>query len=305
MNGIVCHFTPADRPAVASARITNWLAERYGLDICDSENPDQIKEHDLAICVSSASGFASAELREQIGEICALAKNYVFVQNDYLTSQAGQIGKYMDIYEKDRNKRRVWSTIPKACKNPWDKYINWNQLTWDPQNIVPPVYDALFYYGAPRKGRLKYFERYFGGPQLPYDAVISTSTRTTNKYKAVCNDEVQYIPPFEHHSVIGEYPMSIYLEDEVTNRKYCSPANRFYECLSNGVAQVFDASCAETFRQAKIDIRPYIVRNQKDVSTMLSNWMNIRNFQIHDWSKGYKVELALTVDAEMDKVLGK
>lgn len=302
MNGIVCHFTPADKPAVASARITNWLADRYGLEVCDRVDVMQLNEYPLAICVSSASGFASPELREQIGEICGRAKNYVFVQNDYLTSQAGQIGKYMDQYGKDRNKRRVWSTIPAACKNPWDKYINWNQLTWDPQNVVAPTYDSLFYYGAPRKGRMKYFERYFGGPQLPYDAVISTSTRTTKKYMAVCNDDVEYIPPFDHHSVIGEYPMSIYLEDELTNKKYCSPANRFYECLSNGAAQVFDISCRETFRRAGIDISEYVVRNQMEVANLMDKWDIVRSQQIDRWSLPYKTLLENTVDEEMEKL---
>ena len=64
---------------------------------------------------------------------------------------------------------------------------------------------------------------------------------------------------------LAKYKYSIYLEDEKSNEVYCSPANRFYECISNGVLMFFDSSCVETFRTAEIDIEKFVVSGPEEI----------------------------------------
>ena len=222
MNGVVCHFTKTDKTSLASARIAKWLAERYDLEIHDRPDPEMVQDYDLAICVSSPSGFASPELREEIGEICAAAKRYVFAQNDYMTSQAGQIGKWMDMAGKDRKRRHVWSNMPHTCKNPWDTHINWNWLTWDPtsHDLDDQVVKGLSYYGACRKDREVYFQRFFAG-DLPYSATISTTKRGAPKFQALgLSPEVVYEEPWKFQNELRRYQMLLYAEDKYTHRHY-------------------------------------------------------------------------------------
>lgn len=299
MQGIVCHFTPVSNNRVASARISRWLAHRYGLDIIDSPAPEKVKDYELAICVSSASGFADPELREQIGEICARAKHYVFAQQDFLTSQAGQIGKWFDNLGKDRNKRHVWSTIPRTLKNKQDRYINWNMLTFKAQPCLPQKAEVpgMFYYGAARKGRLKYLERYFGGIP-PYPVTISSTKPGIRKLMEIA-PAAEFVEPFEDLSEIGKYQATLYLEDEYSHKHYCSPANRWYECLSFCVPMLFDVSCRGTFHKAGYPVDDYIVRNQDDVARMLGRSEEIRKEQFDRWGRDHYQELCDAVDAAM------
>jgi len=300
MKGIVCHFTKADKTTLASARIANWLCDRYGLGLMDREDLDQVQDYDLAICVSSPSGFASPKLREQIGETCARATRYVFAQNDYMTSQAGQIGTWFKKLGKDRNQRYVWSTIPRALKNPWDTYINWNVLPWKPYDYPQhPFVRGLSYYGACRKGRIPYFEKFLNSNLYP--VTISTTTRGATKFKAICPDAVCE-KPFEDQKSIGRYQLVLYAEDDYSHRNYSSPATRFYECLGSQVPQVFDASCIGTFDRAGYNIRPYVVRTQKEVFEELTRSEEIRHEQTQVWFKDYKAELEVVVDAAMEEV---
>lgn len=301
MKGIVCHFTPTDKVHVASARIAVWLANRYGLDIIDKPDPEKVKDYDLAICVSSASGFADAELREQIGEICARAKHYIFAQQDFLTSQAGQIGKWFDILEKDRHTRHVWSTIHKTIKNPQDRYINWNRLTFSPVEPQPVSKTGLYYYGAARKGRLPYLEKYLGG-DLPYEATVSTTKPGTKKFKLFAPD-INYEEPFKELSHISKFQMSLYLEDDYSHRHYCSPANRWYECLSQRVPMVFDKSCIGTFETAGYSVKDYVVQDKEGVAWALENSEDIREEQWERWGFDHLLALKEDVDAAIKGIL--
>tara|TARA_R110000787_G_scaffold284710_1_gene398742 strand:- start:936 stop:1874 length:939 start_codon:yes stop_codon:yes gene_type:complete len=302
MKGIVCHFTKIDKTTLASARIANWIANRYDFDIIDRPSSEKVQDYEVAVCVSSPSGFADPELREQVGEICARAKHYVFAQNDYMTSQAGQIGKHFNLLGKDRTKRHVWANMPHVCKNPWDTYINWNMLTWDPQPHKEPTVDGLFYYGACRKDREIYFKKYFGGEaELPYHGLISTSKRGMNKFREVA-PYANYIQPFSECKELGKYKMSLYIEDTRIHKYYNSPANRFYECLSNGVAQIFDVSCIGTFEKAGMDISPYVVDSKEHVLDILKQWDKIRNEQYDLWASNYVEQLEIAVDKAIEEI---
>lgn len=294
MNGIVCHFTKVDKTSLASARIALYLARKFGLKVLDRPNPDLVRDYDIAICVSSPSGFAPEELRQQVGEVCARAKHYVFAQNDYMTSQAGQIGKWFDKLGKDRSKRHVWANMPHVCKNPWDTYINWNMLTWSPQELQEPAIDGLFYYGACRADRAIYFKKYFGG-ELPYRGVISTTTRGASKFRETCPN-AEYEGPFDDPVSIARFTATLYIEDTRIHRYYNSPANRFYEALSVGTAMLFDKSCIGTFDKAGHDIRPYVVHNKDDVVAALVHWEEIRNKQRQEFARNFRAELDALVE---------
>ena len=92
---------------------------------------------------------------------------------------------------------------------------------------------------------------------------------------------------------IQRFPMTIYLEDEKTHTQFHSLANRFYECLSLGIAMGFDEACSQTLAKAGIleEARPWLVSSPKDVARLLPQWASIRKEQRRLWAKDYRAEL--------------
>lgn len=301
MTGIVMHYQKCKPGStLASARIARWLCGRYGFDLMDEPYRSGVENYrdledlpkvDYAFVVSSASGFADPDFREQVGWIAAHAGQYVFVQNDYMTSQAGQIGKHFDLMGKARS-RIVWSTIPSQCKSTRDAYINWNRLTWRPQPRETPTHFGLLYYGALRRERIKYFKRYFSG-DVPYLASISTSTRVSKKWKEFTAENVRLIEPFDDVIVgMQDHQMSIYLEDEKSHRHFHSLANRFYECLSAQVPMAIDVSCRGSFGKAGLTFDDsWITRQPRDVVSLLERSDEVAELQQRRWSRDYMGDL--------------
>lgn len=277
MGNIVCHFTECkEGSTIASARIVRFLEREFNCAVLDKPNAELVKDYDVAFCVSSASGFADPGLREQVGEVCARAKKYVFVQNEYMTTQAGQINKWFDRVGKPRH-RTVWSSILTAVKNPHDRHIDWNRLTWDPQPFKDPEIDGLFYYGAPRSDREIYFQKWLGADK-PYRKTLSCTSRAVKKFQAM-GLETDFTGPMTSFKDIARYQSSLYVEDQHTHKHYNCPANRFYECVSAGVPLFFDPSVCNTFKQAGIPIDLFVVENSAELMRLLGGWCEVREQQ--------------------------
>jgi hypothetical protein len=172
-------------------------------------------------------------------------------------------------------------------------YVNWNMDSWKLRPFVKPTLAGLVYYGFFRDGRLKDFAKWFNTELYP----ISLSAKSPRALRKFENAFVTF-PPMARYEVmsfedIQRFPMTIYLEDEKTHTQFHSLANRFYECLSLGIAMVFDEACSQTLAKAGIleEARPWLVSSPKDVARLLPQWASIRKEQRRLWAKDYRAEL--------------
>lgn len=166
------------------------------------------------------------------------------------------------------------------------RYVNMNLLSWHPVPWGNPTEKGLFYYGMCRDPRAERFKRYFVTSRYP--VTISTSPKNVEKWMGVLGerDSITYYPKLTWQQM-QSFPMTVYLHDEPTGVEV-SPANRFYECLSVGIAQVFDAGTQECFmRELGINVGKYVVSNAKDVRKMLPHWKSIRAKQFKEWARPF------------------
>lgn len=141
-------------------------------------------------------------------------------------------------YEVIANHDSKISKIVTKYTTAWHK-INLNALVHNPRIVEEQKEDSI-YYGSYRKGREKYFQKYFDG------MTISTHSKNREKFLAL-----GIVPNFINRidwkkNGLASYKTSLYIEDEITHTNYNFLANRFYESLNYGVIPLFDESCANT-----------------------------------------------------------
>lgn len=325
--GVVCHYGKVKTDGLlASGRIARLLADRYGFDLVDTPEAGRMQTEglenpDYCIVVSSAAGFADPELREAVGELAARAGTYIFVQNDFMTEPAGQIGTWHERLGKEHS-RVVWSTIPsrllaKRADKERSRYVNWNMLTYQPEKAGPRTHNpALFYYGAHRRERIPYFKKWLATDEYP--VVISTSKRVFGKWRETLNlqNESDAGPILRDQMTdvineMGKYgTVGVYLEDEHSHKVYTSPANRFYEMLSARMPMVIDPSCGGTFQQAGYkpnDIFRFCYGKNFDhvrlVHAALRNAEEMAEVQQKLWARDYRAELEEQI-AQAERLVG-
>lgn len=306
---VIIHFNKITASTtLASAQIVRYLSKKLDAVVLDqyNENFGEGKfwgnKFDVAFLVSSASGFATPEFREQVGEIMAHADIPIFCQNDYVNTIAGQVGKWFDKVGRPRTDIRNWSSVAPWIRKQGDEYINWNMLNMRYSSEGPPAfrpqYDGLLYYGAFRKGRMPYFSRWLSSDR--YEVHIGTTERARKSFDSL-------VPPGPggltyHHDIRGTVPetlarfrLGLYLQDERCVKDFCSISCRFYEMISAGLPMVFDPTCISTFeRDARvyggyeIDPLPYIVAGHNDVVGMLANAEQIAREQTICWYRDWR-----------------
>ncbi len=194
------------------------------------------------------------------------AKLY-WCSNDYMLEPSKKIKEYLL-----SNNCTLLSTVDEEqYKNKWFtkyQYVNFNILTLNLNfnyKFIDKIANSIIYYGAFRKGRVFFFKKYF--PFLK-NLYVSTTEKNFSKFRDI-NSNINLINKFDFVNAISmdlaKYMYTIYLEDEKSNLFYCSPANRFYECISNGVLQLFDSSCVKTFSTYGIDISEFVVNDSEDI----------------------------------------
>jgi len=270
----VVHFTGVtNKTILASARITRFIASELGLEIIDNAN--KADKYETLIVVNSP--FAFCTWRETAKELIEKAERIIWVQNDY------------DIKNPFKRKPdEIWSTVEQKGA----KYINWNVLTFNPNpNKIEKKYPGeLFYYGAYRKGRVGDFVKYL--KDKPYKVCISSSGKGVKEFNKLLRKKARYFPPMLDPALLGLFSATIYMEDEASHSVYMSPANRFYECLSNNVAMGIDPEAAHTLTKAGMEsVDEFIVRDDKDVIHLLKHAEDIAARQFMLWAKDYRTEL--------------
>ncbi len=303
------------RSMIASVRIASFIAETLGLDLIDTEEKclaalhRQEFRYETLIVVNGPSAFLPWV--ELLGELCRAisTKRIVWVMNDYTIYPPTQMRKVLN--ERKDLEFEVWGTLP-VFPPKWqglaiwtrfpkeaNAYINFNSLTYAPLPLVEPTKDGLMYYGAFRDGRKDEFVKYFSTKK--YHVHISTSQRAVEKFETECFDHTDtqftFFPKWDSFADLQDYKATLYIHDKFSTQYFCSPANRFYECLSAGVAMFFDESCVKTMEQDtfKFDVRPYVVKNADDVQEKLLYWKRIRNDQRANWCHDFIGDLKAVV----------
>ena len=294
MKGVIFHLTKTDNTMQASARIAKYLQSILGWPLIDDYSNNVPPEAlDVVLYVNSPSAFTNPKFFYQIIDFIKLSKNQIYVNNDYILTPASQIIKYI------KPKRlTIWSTCPYRKSKNFEKniYVNWNMLTYAPVEPVEDKAGDLIYYGALRPNRKEYISKFLNHP----NCVISTNKRSFKEVIEMC-PEANIIDKFKNNLIgeIAKYKASIYLEDPYSHSHYCSPANRFYECLSAGICQFFEEGSIKTMEG--YDIKNYIVKNKEDLFDKLKYWEWFAEEQ-KSWRKDYQGILLDQVNNAIQKL---
>ena len=260
---------------VASNRIAVWLARHLSgsnfVDFIDRPERCTQKKYDAVLVVNGPFGFCN--FREQALALLEMQEKIVWISNDIAIEVPSQVKRLMAgrsvAYWAAHDNFKGWVN---------HKYVNWNALTFVPgRDWREPKYRGVAYYGAWREDRVDDFKKYLG-PDVPYPVFVSSSVKGITQFKRM-NRKIQ---PFNMDNLIrdfGAFETTIYIEDEKSHQVYSSPANRFYECLSSGVLQLFDGACLGTFKRAGIDVTRWLVNGPDDVPQFRANYNQARAAQ--------------------------
>jgi hypothetical protein len=164
-----------------------------------------------------------------------------------------------------------------------------------------PGYQGLFYYGTHREGRVDYFERYFS--KVLYPVYISTYGNTNTIEFSKYNKTIKFVSAFDSIKQIASFSLSLYIEDKESHTLYCSPANRFYECLAAGLPMVFDRSCVNTMKTAGYDISDFVVDHSFDIMKNINVSRRLWGEQKNSWYRDYYKEFENEFDTLASKEL--
>jgi hypothetical protein len=283
MKAAVLHVNSAGAESTSpTMRIARFAAETLGVPLI--HNPETARRYqktkfDVLFVKYGMLKFSNH--RDEALEIHENAKCRVNLENDYTFVPDKRFSKAEE----------TWSTVEKRTR-----YVNWNVLTRRPlqywQQHVPftdVTEQGLLYYGAHRPGRVPYFNKYLR--KAPYPVTISTF-RGRKAFIETCGDQIEVIGAFRKPEDAARWPMTVYIEDEQSHSLYCSPANRFYECVQMGLAQAVDESALRTLRHGGVkQAERWLVRDRTDLRDMLCVYDSIRKKQRELWYRDYGIDI--------------
>lgn len=282
MKAAVLHFNSASRDSTSpTMRIARFAADTLQVPLIHSmETARQYVDTKFDVLLVKYGMLKFSNHRDEAMQIYSQARQIINLENDYLFA----------LDKRLRKPDLVWSTVEGR-----DKYVNWNVLTrmgfdiWEKKPQLPiPGNNGLIYYGAHRPDRIKSFERFFTNSPYP----VTISTYRGKQFTTTCPN-ARVIGAFRQPNAPAAWPLTVYIEDETSHKMYCSPATRFYECISIGLAQVICEESVETFRQAYIEVPDdFIVRDKSDVARVLKNnkWRSFQKRQNLLWWENYTLQ---------------
>ena len=278
----VIHLTScAGRTTLASAKIARWLSGQLGAELVDRRVRSVPRSTRRVFFVNSPVAFCS--FRDQLAGWARSADEVVWVQNDYAIKAPRSVRGLVT---------RLWTTIPDLATGARDAYINWNQLTYSPVELARPSARGLFYYGAFRAGRVRYFKKYLCTDRYPVS--VSTTRKAARKFAELA-PSARLLPPFTSASYLSNFEATIYVEDRYSHEHYCSPANRFYEALGSGLAMLVDEGAAPSLARAGFDIEGFVVSSASELAERLKSAREIQQRQATLWRGDYVGRLAAEV----------
>lgn len=281
---------------IASARVARFISEKLGIELIDTAMKAVRADTNIEHLIIVNGPMAFCDFLEPLSQMVRNARKVVWVQQDYTINPPAASSKAESPFRKvfaDRKLRPIyWTTCLNNVKEDSDRYINWNQLTYDPQPVRMMNENHVLYYGAFREKRIRSFERFFKDQNLPL--AISTTTLRRKKFEAM-GVRAKFVPPFDN--VIHDachFDAAIYIEDEKSHKEFHSPANRFYEMLSAGVPIFFDRLSVPMLAKAKIIVpEKWQVADGEDLYRKYTqaDLVAMRQEQRALWQKDYVGEL--------------
>jgi hypothetical protein len=286
------------------------LARELGYDLYGSENLPDVKYEKVVFVHSSPATKISENL-------AFMERNKdsdcFYIKNEY------NLGEPVLFWAMHRDFGTKLTTIANHEQKPpfgtrFDKYqdeehcwhiVNLNCLIYDEIpvyledesfSLFAPPKIPIVYYGAVRKDRAKYFEKYFKSFMT-----VSTAYKNQGWFKGI-STEPTYIDKlnwFGTENTLKSFDSILYIEDELTHENYNFLANRFYESLSCGVPCFFDSSCIGTIEKAGYPInRFYIVDSAEELEQKLncSDWMDYGWRNLCQMASGEKRKTLLYIE---------
>jgi hypothetical protein len=273
--GVLTYTNSTGHTILAQVHITNFIVGMTGGNLIDSGiKPER---YDILFVVAGIFRFCS--YREQVLETIEKAGRVIYLENDYT----------IPIPFK-RTPDEFWSTVVRDGA----KYINWNSLTYieGMQELKRQYADGLLYYGRWRDGRKEYLEKWL--QKKPYKVYVSTSRKQMKKFKVLLKNSDIIFDKMTHSYQLSLFGCSIYMEDKSSHKTFMSPANRFYECLSHGIAMGIDENAAHTLIEAGMpNVEKYIVRTDADIENLILNSRDIAREQAQIWKRDYRAEIKI------------
>lgn len=229
--------------------------------------------------------------------------SYYYICNDYnvgepvllwiLSSKNGIKYNVIANHKGEENKKLRGVNLKERIEN-WD-IVNLNSLIYDHnikehKNSISSFFNTDFkktdiiYFGAFRKGRVKYFKKY-----IDNNFPLSTSKKNYQKYNengihGFWNKRLNW---YGSINTLHNYKSSLYIEDEATHEWYSCLANRYYEALSYNIPSFFDLSCMNTIRKSGYPIDHFFIVNSKE-----ELWNKIRMLDNYDYDLSEEKEMA-------------
>ena len=295
----VAHMTKVKpMSTVASARIAKFICEQLKFELIDSEEAaKEVKEIETLVVVNGPMAFCS--FLEELSRLVRIARKVVWAQNDYTLPppkpESNAESPFRRVFA-DRKLRPVfWTNCEENVRAEGDVFINWNQLTYALEDFPEyPKDPTLLYYGAYRKGREPYFDKWFKSP--PYRAWVSAPAPSATKFKNRYPD-VLTIKPI-NWSLPVRATGAIYMADNKSCLLSHPPANRFFEMLSKRIPIWFDLTVAQSLRRSGLALpSEYVVGNQYELNNALErfNPREVAEEQTRLWHRDYKGQLSDTL----------
>lgn len=262
---------------IASNGIAEFLSKKLNCNLIDRKELAYPAVYDVLFFVNGPMLYC--DFRDEVKALCGLAKKVVWVSNDIAISMPG--------FVKQRP-HALWAAFDNYQGVHEYRYVNWNALTYRPEEPGFVGNKGLCYYGAYRADREPYFRKYLSPG--PYQVFISSSRSGEAEFRRI-NPRAAFFKATPLVPNLKSFQASIYIEDQKTHKVYCSPANRFYELVSAGTLILFDKACQRTFEQAGIHITPWVVDGPEDVAAKLKDWKHLREIQIQAMRRDYTAEL--------------
>lgn len=299
---IVVHMTEC-RPnsTVASARVARFISTKLGLLLVDTKQ----KAYELRGCnigklIIVNGPMAFCDFLPELSDLVRATKRndgrVIWVQQDYTIMPPSATSKaespFRRVFAELGLRPDFWTTCENNILRPGDRYINWNQLTYDQQPFRMMNKNSVLYYGAYREKREESFKRFLYGLNCPI--TISTTTRRMKKFQEL-GIGASFVPTFD--DVIKDachFDAALYIEDDKSHTQFHSPANRFYEMLSAGVPMFFDYKAVPMLEKAGIIVpAKWTVEDNFDLGKkyVSTDLVTMRQEQRNMWSKDYVGEL--------------
>lgn len=255
----------------------HWLNAKQIADYCNADliwsyptvNDDIKKDYDTIIFIhASMYSYTDYKWLEESPNA-----NLFYITNEYNLGEP----RTLWLAVKAGRRYRVIANHPSNASKVVQKYVDsWetvnlnslcvNENTYPLNRSKDKDLNKILYYGSYREGRYRYFQKYFNFENI----VVSSHKKNHKKFH-----DLEITPKFVSRIAwdktgLGEYGVSLYIEDEKTHTHYNYLANRFYEALNYGVVTLFDASCLTTIEKSGYDIGyEYIVDSVSELEEKL------------------------------------